>query len=163
MQYSNELREAVLKRLLPPNSESFSRVAAEEGISEQTLRNWFNKAKTQGLSQNNGNNTTFIATAIQAKYITLQTGIEYPYPKGYDSSSIIIPVEINPDLPMQDEAIVSEVYSIEKTNIGWLPHIQAIYSEIERNLGDDGGEQTVTAESYSGTIKCVIIKAIPTD
>ena len=50
MQYSNELREAVLKRLLPPNSEPFSRVAAEEGISEQTLRNWFNKAKSQGLS-----------------------------------------------------------------------------------------------------------------
>ena len=50
MQYSNELREAVLKRLLPPNSEPFSRVAAEEGISEQTLRNWFNKAKAQGLS-----------------------------------------------------------------------------------------------------------------
>ncbi len=55
MQYSNELREAVLKRLLPPNSEPFSKVAAEEGISEQTLRNWFNKAKSQGLTSDDFN------------------------------------------------------------------------------------------------------------
>lgn len=93
----------------------------------------------------------------------MQTGIKYPYPKGYDSSSIIIPVEINPDPPRDEMDMISEIYSIEKTNIGWLPHIRATYSGIERNLGDDGGEQTVTVESYSGTIKCVIIKAIPTD
>ena len=48
MQYSNELREAVLRRLLPPQNESVSKVAAEEGISEQTLRNWLNKAKEEG-------------------------------------------------------------------------------------------------------------------
>ena len=29
MQYSNELREAILRRVLPPNSEPISRVAAE--------------------------------------------------------------------------------------------------------------------------------------
>ena len=50
MQYSNELREAVLRRLLPPQNESDSKVAAEEGISEQTLRNWLNKAKEEGTS-----------------------------------------------------------------------------------------------------------------
>ena len=50
MQYSNELREAVLRRLLPPQNESVSKVAAEEGISEQTLRNWLNKAKEEGTS-----------------------------------------------------------------------------------------------------------------
>ena len=50
MQYSNELREAVLRRLLPPQNESVSKVADEEGISEQTLRNWLNKAKEEGTS-----------------------------------------------------------------------------------------------------------------
>ena len=50
MQYSNELREAVLRRLLPPQNESVSKVAAEEGSSEQTLRNWLNKAKEEGTS-----------------------------------------------------------------------------------------------------------------
>ena len=50
MQYSNELREAVLRRLLPPQNESISKVASAEGISEQTLRNWLAKAKTDGTS-----------------------------------------------------------------------------------------------------------------
>lgn len=48
MQYSNELREAVLRRLLPPQNESINKVASAEGISEQTLRNWLAKAKTDG-------------------------------------------------------------------------------------------------------------------
>lgn len=50
MQYSNELREAVLRRLLPPQNESINKVASAEGISEQTLRNWLAKAKTDGTS-----------------------------------------------------------------------------------------------------------------
>jgi transposase-like protein len=50
MQYSNELREAVLRRLLPPQNESINKVASAEGISEQTLRNWLAKAKTGGTS-----------------------------------------------------------------------------------------------------------------
>lgn len=48
MNYSNELKESILRRLLPPNSESISKVAREEGISEQTLRNWRDKARKEG-------------------------------------------------------------------------------------------------------------------
>lgn len=33
MQCSNEFREAILRRILPPNSEPISRVVSEEGIS----------------------------------------------------------------------------------------------------------------------------------
>lgn len=47
MNYSNELKESILRRLLPPNSESISKVAREEGISEQTLRNWRDKARKE--------------------------------------------------------------------------------------------------------------------
>lgn len=50
MQYSNELREAVLRRVLPPNEEPISKKAAEEGISEQTIRNWREKACKEGTS-----------------------------------------------------------------------------------------------------------------
>ena len=42
--YSNELRDAVLRRVLPPQNDSISKVAAEEGISGQTIRNWISKA-----------------------------------------------------------------------------------------------------------------------
>ncbi len=48
MNYSPELKEAILRRLLPPNSESVSKVSREEGISEQTIRNWLSKARKDG-------------------------------------------------------------------------------------------------------------------
>lgn len=43
--YSKELRDAVLRRVLPPQHDSISKVAAEEGISGQTIRNWISKAR----------------------------------------------------------------------------------------------------------------------
>lgn len=46
--YSNELRDAVLRRVLPPQNDSISKVAAEEGISGQTIRNWISKAREAG-------------------------------------------------------------------------------------------------------------------
>lgn len=45
--YSNELRDAVLRRVLPPQNDSINKVAAEEGISGQTIRNWI-KAREAG-------------------------------------------------------------------------------------------------------------------
>ena len=51
MNYSHELKEAILRRFLPPNNESITKVSREEGISEQTLRNWRDKARAQGGGQ----------------------------------------------------------------------------------------------------------------
>ena len=42
--YSPEIREAALRRLLPPKSESPADVARDMGITTQTLLNWKNKA-----------------------------------------------------------------------------------------------------------------------
>lgn len=50
MNYSPELREALLRRMLPPNNESITKISREEGISEQTLRNWRDKARAEGLA-----------------------------------------------------------------------------------------------------------------
>ena len=50
MNYSPELKEAVLRRMLPPNNESISKISKEEGISEQTLRNWRDKARADGIA-----------------------------------------------------------------------------------------------------------------
>ena len=44
MNYSKELKDALLRRMLPPNNESITKISKEEGISEQTLRNWRDKA-----------------------------------------------------------------------------------------------------------------------
>lgn len=50
MNYSPELKEALLRRMLPPNNESIAKISKEEGISEQTLRNWRDKARTEGIA-----------------------------------------------------------------------------------------------------------------
>ena len=50
MNYSPELKDALLRRMLPPNNESITKIAKEEGISEQTLRNWRDKARKEGYA-----------------------------------------------------------------------------------------------------------------
>lgn len=50
MVYSQELRDAILRRILPPNNESIAKVAREEGIGEQTIRNWQAKARKEGMA-----------------------------------------------------------------------------------------------------------------
>ena len=50
MNYSPEYKEAMLHRMLPPNNESITKISREEGISEQTLRNWRNKARKEGYA-----------------------------------------------------------------------------------------------------------------
>ena len=50
MNYSPEYKEAMLRRMLPPNNESIKKIAKEEGLSEQTLRNWRDKARKEGYA-----------------------------------------------------------------------------------------------------------------
>ena len=48
MQYSQEFKDACLRRMLPPNNESVTKIAREEGLSPQTLLNWRNEARKEG-------------------------------------------------------------------------------------------------------------------
>ena len=48
MNYSAEVKETMISRMMAPNSESISRISREEGISEQTLRNWRDRARAEG-------------------------------------------------------------------------------------------------------------------
>ena len=50
MNYSPEYKKAITHRMLPPNNESVTKIAKEEGLSEQTLRNWRDKARREGLA-----------------------------------------------------------------------------------------------------------------
>ena len=56
MHHSPELKEAVLRRLLPPNNESITKVSREEGIPQGTLARWKNEAKAQGIAAPTGEN-----------------------------------------------------------------------------------------------------------
>ena len=48
MGYSPERKEAVLRKMLPPNNLSISELARQEGISEATLYNWRQQARSEG-------------------------------------------------------------------------------------------------------------------
>ena len=50
MNYSKEFKDSILRRMLPPNNESISTIAKEEGLSEQTLRNWRDRARKEGYA-----------------------------------------------------------------------------------------------------------------
>src|SRR5208283_4620080 len=54
MRYSNGFRQGILKRVLPPASQSLHEVSQDVGISEQTIRNWMEKARTGRLDQADG-------------------------------------------------------------------------------------------------------------
>ena len=57
MRYSAERKEAVLRKMLPPNNRSIREIAAEEGISEATLYNWRNAARAKGRLLPDGDQT----------------------------------------------------------------------------------------------------------
>ena len=46
--YSQERKESVLRKMLPPHNRPLAELAAEEGISEATLYNWRREARNQG-------------------------------------------------------------------------------------------------------------------
>lgn len=50
MQYSKELKESLVRRMFPPTNDSISKISKEEGISEQTLRNWRDHARANGVA-----------------------------------------------------------------------------------------------------------------
>ena len=45
MKYSIGFRNGVLKKVLPPENRSVKEIAHENGISEQTIRNWMSQLK----------------------------------------------------------------------------------------------------------------------
>ena len=69
MHHSPELKEAVLRRLLPPNNESITKVSREEGIPQGTLARWKNEAKAQGIAAPTGENAETWST--QDKFLII--------------------------------------------------------------------------------------------
>ena len=48
MGYPRERKEAILKKMLPPNNKTIKELAREEGICEATLYNWRKAARSEG-------------------------------------------------------------------------------------------------------------------
>jgi transposase len=46
--YTNEMKESILKRMMPPNNEPISKLSDETGITEATLYKWRKDARATG-------------------------------------------------------------------------------------------------------------------
>ena len=57
MSYPKERKEAVLKKMLPPQNKTIKEIAQEEGISEGTLYNWRKAARAEGRLMPDGDRT----------------------------------------------------------------------------------------------------------
>ena len=57
MGYPKQRKEAVLKKMLPPNNRTISELSKEEGISEATLYNWRKAARAEGRLMPDGDST----------------------------------------------------------------------------------------------------------
>lgn len=49
VRYSQEQKEAIIKRMMPPHNESVPQIAKEEGISDVTLYKWRKEAREAGM------------------------------------------------------------------------------------------------------------------
>jgi len=58
MRYPKERKEAVLKKMLPPNNKTIKELSVEEDISEATLYNWRNAARAEGRLMPDGDCTS---------------------------------------------------------------------------------------------------------
>lgn len=68
MHYSKELKDSLIRRMLPPNNEAISKISREEGVSEQTLRNWRDNARENGIAAP-GNDSLSDKWSTQDKFL----------------------------------------------------------------------------------------------
>jgi transposase len=68
VRYSQELKAAIVKRMMPPNNESVARISKEEGISEVTLYKWRKEARASGVATP-GNGKTSDKWSSQDKFL----------------------------------------------------------------------------------------------
>ncbi|MGF7049236.1 transposase-like protein [Paenibacillus sp. DS2015] len=47
--YSNELKQQIMLRMMPPNNESVNQIARDSGLSEGTLYKWQKEARSNGF------------------------------------------------------------------------------------------------------------------
>ena len=73
MSYSAERKEAVLKKMLPPNNRSIREIAEEEVVSEATLYNWRKAARAEGRLLPDGDQTPAGWTAADKFAAVIET------------------------------------------------------------------------------------------
>ncbi len=56
--YSNELKQQIMLRMMPPNNESVSQISRDSGLAEATLYKWQKEARANGVAVPGGEKET---------------------------------------------------------------------------------------------------------
>jgi len=96
MSYPVERREAVLKKMLPPNARSIAALSREEGISAQTLYAWRTRARQEGRLMPDTDNTPAgwssadkFAAVLETASMSEAEVAEYCRTKGLHTTQIV--------------------------------------------------------------------------
>lgn len=87
--YSNEFKQAIVQKMLPPNSKSIADLVKETGISDQTLYTWRKQALGQGTAAvgspepaHNWSNEAKLAIVIETAALNVEETNEYCRSRG---------------------------------------------------------------------------------
>lgn len=93
--YSEEFKEQVVRKMMPPNSQSVAQLSRDSGISEQTLYNWRNHYRHEGKAvpadpsnPENWNGENKLAVVIETASLNEEQLSEYCRRKGLYSEQI---------------------------------------------------------------------------
>jgi len=161
MVYTVERREAVLKKMLPPNNKTIAELAREEGISTATLYNWRQSARAQGRLIPGGD---MIPTGC--RNTDKRIGELDQYLKSTDVRPLFLlgdAVEVLRDFPSEsvDFCMTSPPYwgkreysnggiGLEKHYSEYIARLLAIFAEVKRVLKPEGSFWLNIGDSYAG-------------
>lgn len=136
MKYSQERKESVLRKMMPPHNRSISHLAKEEGISEQTLYNWRNEARRKGILLPDGENSPAgwtardkFAAVLESAPLNEEETAEYCRRKGIFPEQLIVWREACEAANDWDKQVGLKLKSEQKTN---RKRIKDLEKELQR-------------------------------
>ena len=136
MKYSQERKESVLRKMMPPHNRSISHLAKEEGISEQTLYNWRNEARRKGILLPDGENSQAgwtardkFAEVLESESLNEEETAEYCRRKGIFPEQLVVWREACEAANDWDKQAGLKLKSEQKTN---RKRIKDLEKELQR-------------------------------
>jgi transposase-like protein len=136
MKYSQERKEAVLRKMMPPHNRSISQLAREEGISEPTLYNWRNEGRRRGILLPDGDSSPEgwtardkFAAVLESASLNEEETAEYCRRKGIFPEQLTVWCEACEAANDWDRQVGIKLKSEQKTN---RKRIKDLEKELQR-------------------------------
>lgn len=134
--YSEEFKNAIIKRMIPPNNESVASIARETGLAENTLYQWKRKARANGFAVPGGEESSEKWTTHDKFLIVVETAAlseielaEYCRSKGLYAEQI----EAWRNACMQaNGGVAEEAAKLQRLNKEKDKEIKKLASELKR-------------------------------